>query len=76
MFGSIALINNVFAEWIDVTNIRAEEKEEEWPSGPRMSLENGIVVWNNERCVMHCRLRDDTKEREDGIIDILEKSTW
>ncbi len=76
MFGSIALINNAFADWIAPTNKEMLEGNEQHPVGPCMSLENGIIAWYNDRCVMYCYMRDDSKEREEGMIKTLESRVW
>ena len=76
LFGSIALINNAFADWIADDNKDMKEGNEQRPVGPMMSLENGVVVWYNDRCLMYCYMRDDSKEREEEMIKTLEMKEW
>lgn len=55
---------------------RLKEGNEQRPVGPMMSLENGVVVWYNDRCLMYCYMRDDSKEREEEMIKTLEMKEW
>lgn len=76
LFGSIALINNAFADWIADDNKDMKVGNEQRPVGPMMSLENRVVVWYNDRCLMYCYMRDDSKEREEEMIKTLEMREW
>lgn len=72
----IAIINNVFVDWIDKQSKDIMEGNEQQAIGPRVSMENGIVAWYNDRCVMYCYMRDDSEERTNGMIDTLKQRVW
>ena len=72
----IAIINNVFVDWIDKQSKDVMEGNEQQAIGPRVSMENGIVTWYNDRCVMYCYMRDDSEERTNGMIDTLKQRVW
>lgn len=76
IYGSVALVNDVFSRWIAPDNLRMRTGEEGRPVGPMMSIGNATVIWYNEKCLMYCFLRDDSKEREEGMIKALELRKW